>query len=425
MTEKYYRRLSNTYIFLISVSSIPLLYFSAPLLDLKMIPQMLFWFALQIISDIKPVIRLKSGKEINILTMSFVVQTSAFIVLGTAEALWVIIPAALLIEFSSAKSAEKAFFNAGQYGLCVFSAGSLFRLLKQSPENIYLDLFADLLAVLVAMSVFFLLNNFFVALVISLKSKSRFINMFFNDFKMHISYLYSLAPMGITAAMLYSPQHPYIILILLPPVVVAEQAIRKYYSLNEEAEETLKILADIIDERDEYTYSHSVRVAEYATKIAQQLGLSSDVVNEIEAASRIHDLGKVGIEDRILKKQGKLNENEFEEMKKHPAIAYRLLKNLKPYKKSAEYVLYHHVHFDGSGYPEKQSKKPAPLGSRIIAVADSFDAMTSNRTYRKTLTCDEAVTELQRCSGKQFDPKVVEAFTSVLKNEYNYKGDAC
>ncbi|MGI6705536.1 MAG: HD-GYP domain-containing protein [Clostridia bacterium] len=177
------------------------------------------------------------------------------------------------------------------------------------------------------------------------------------------------------------------------------------------------MLANIIDERDEYTYDHSDRVAEYARKIAEHLQLPLSTIDEIEMAGRIHDLGKIGIEDKILLKKSKLTEEEFEKIKKHPEIAYRLLKKLKPYKEGVNYVLYHHERMDGKGYPCGISDKAIPLGARILAVADSYDAMTTDRPYRRALSKAEAIEELRRNAGTQFDPTVVDIFIRLLEND--------
>jgi len=151
------------------------------------------------------------------------------------------------------------------------------------------------------------------------------------------------------------------------------------------------------------------------------MNLPPDDINEIEIAGQVHDLGKIGTEDRILFKTTKLNDEEYEQIKKHPAIAYRLLSNLKPYKKGAVYVLHHHERFDGKGYPAGLSGSDIPLGARILAVADSYDAMTTDRPYRRALSQSAAVDELRRCSGTQFDPKVIDTFINVLRNDYGYK----
>ena len=137
----------------------------------------------------------------------------------------------------------------------------------------------------------------------------------------------------------------------------------------------------------------------------------------------VHDLGKIGIEDNIINKNGSLTEEEYVQIKKHPEIAYDLIKNLRPYEKSSLFVLHHHEWVNGNGYPKGLKNSEIPIGAKVIGVADAFDAMTTIRPYRGAFTNDEAVIELKKCSGTQFDAKVVDALVEVLKLNNGYKED--
>lgn len=424
MKKTYLSTLSNIYIYFIGLSIIPVLFLTAPSIGHDSLPELLelvFWVFLEIAADLNP-FRIMLRQQMD-MTMSFAVQLAAVILLGTGKAVWVIIIATIIVEIISQRQWIRAFFNVGQYGLSIVATGFLYHLIKLSPDNIPVDIILDLPAILVAVSAFYAINTFFVSAVISLTSRSRLVDIFFSNFLVIIGYYYSLAPISIAASLLYIPHRPYIVLIMIPPLIMADKALRRYYSLQHEAQETLKVLAVTVDERDKYTFFHSINVAEYAKKIAEHLNLSIDEVSEIETAGQVHDLGKVGIPDCILNKESKLTYEEMEIIKKHPETAYRLLKNLKPYKKGAEYVLYHHEYYNGEGYPGSISGKDIPLGARILTVADSYDAMTTDRPYRKALPQSIAVEELVKCSGTQFDPKVVEAFIEVLKRDYGYKED--
>lgn len=275
-------------------------------------------------------------------------------------------------------------------------------------------------AVLASAAVYYILNTFLISVVISIFSRNRVFDVFFNDFKIMTSFYLSITSISVAASLLYNEQAPYNILILVPPLIMTDQALRRYYSLHKETVETLNVLADIIDERDRYTYSHSLRVAEYSGKIAQELHLSADAINEIETAGRVHDIGKIILDDSILKKSNDLQDNEYAKIKQHPVIAHRLLKNLKPYQNGAKYVLHHHERIDGKGYPGNLQGMSIPIGARIIAVSDCYDAMTSDRPYRKALPQRVAVEELKKNSGDQFDSVIVEAFIEVLKRDYGY-----
>ncbi len=414
-------RFAKVYIYVIGFSIIPLFYVNLPFAVTVNIIELLFWIVLEVVSDLKP-FRLMPKINMDI-TLSFAVQLSAFIILGTGPAVCVVIIGTLLAEIITKKEWRKALFNAGQFGLTLHVAGSLFHWLKQSPANITLDVIADLPALLVSIGVYYVFNTFFISLVISLTSEEHFFDVFFGNFKVVISHFYSLAPISIAVVLLYNSDRPYIILIMAPPLILADQALRRYCALQSEAQETLRVLAKTLDERDTYTFAHSSHVALYAAKIAEKLGLNGEKVGEIEIAGYVHDLGKVGIEDRILYKAGELTNEEYEIIKKHPVTGHMLIKNLKPYKKCAEYVLHHHERLDGNGYPNGISGNNIPLGARILCVADSYDAMTTDRPYRRALSMEAAVQEMKKCSGTQFDPEVVESFITVLKKEYGYTED--
>lgn len=416
MNKVLLSKFGNVYIFIIGFSIIPALYLTMPFIKLANIPEILFWIALEIAADLKP-FRVMYKLQMD-MTMSFAVQLSAVILLGTGPAVWTIIIATLVVEIITKRPWQRIIFNAGQYGLSLIITGFFYHLLKLSSQDVPVDIIIDMPAILISVSVYYLLNTFFISAVISLTTGDRFFDIFFSDFKIIAGYFYSLAPISIAVALLYKHDRPYIILIMIPPLVMADQALRRYYSLHREAQETMKVLATTLDERDKYTFYHSVHVAEYARKIAEQLGLSQDEANEIEMAGHVHDLGKVGIEDSILNKKGKLTDKEYDKIKNHPETAYRLLKNLKPYKKCAEYVVHHHERFDGNGYPGRIAGRSIPLGARILSVADSYDAMTTDRPYREALSQNAAICEMKVFAGIQFDPKVVEAFITVLKKDY-------
>ena len=172
-------------------------------------------------------------------------------------------------------------------------------------------------------------------------------------------------------------------------------------------------LAKAVDARDAYTGSHSERVAELAGRIARRLELDESQIELTRLAASLHDLGKLAIPEEILRKPSELNESERLVLQRHPQIGYRMLESLGV-EPIAEWVLHHHERWDGDGYPDRLRGDEIPLGARIIFVADAYDAMTSERVYRRPLSPREALEELERCSGSQFDPQIVEAFSEEL-----------
>ena len=172
-------------------------------------------------------------------------------------------------------------------------------------------------------------------------------------------------------------------------------------------------LARAVDARDVYTGSHSQRVAELAARTARRLGLPEEEVELTRLAGSLHDLGKLAIPEEILRKPGPLTDPERMVLERHPQIGFRMLESLGV-DPVADWVLHHHERWDGSGYPDGLPGESIPLGARIIFVADAYDAMTSERVYRRRVTQDEAIDELQRCSGTQFDPEIVDALALEL-----------
>ena len=180
--------------------------------------------------------------------------------------------------------------------------------------------------------------------------------------------------------------------------------------------QTMAALAHTIDAKDPDTNGHSRRVAGYTKQIAQSLGWSEQDSENAYFVALLHDIGKIGIPDAVLKKQNRLTDKEYELMKKHPAIGADILKDIKMLDGLSNGTLYHHERFDGSGYPSGLKGDEIPLIARIISVADTYDAMTSTRCYRKGMGQETALAELKKQSGRQFDPKIVNQFLKITDN---------
>lgn len=180
---------------------------------------------------------------------------------------------------------------------------------------------------------------------------------------------------------------------------------------------TIKIIISTLHEKNKRERLHSERVGEICEAIGREMGFDQEELSELKLIGLMHDIGKIGIDEKILNKDGKLTPEEYEEIKKHPEIGYRILSSANQMSDIAEYTLAHHERWDGKGYPNGISEKEIPLVSRIIAVADAYDAMTSERTYRNPLSEEAAVEELRKNAGTQFDPIIVKIFTEkVLKH---------
>src|SRR5438309_6640696 len=183
--------------------------------------------------------------------------------------------------------------------------------------------------------------------------------------------------------------------------------------------DTVTSLAFAIDAKDHYTQGHSQKVSAYAALIAEAMGMNDSEVDEIRLGAVLHDIGKVGIPESILNKNGPLNPEEWETMKSHVKFGAKILDPLTPLARIRDMVLHHHEFFDGSGYPEALTGENIPLGARIIAVADAYDTITSDRTYKKARNAKDALAELERCANAQFDARIVEIFVRVMRQQAN------
>ncbi|MGK7345380.1 MAG: HD-GYP domain-containing protein [Candidatus Nitrospinota bacterium M3_3B_026] len=179
--------------------------------------------------------------------------------------------------------------------------------------------------------------------------------------------------------------------------------------------ETTMALVSAIEAKDKYTEGHSRRVAEYSRKTALKLGLSGNEAEMVFVAGSLHDIGKIGIPDRVLSKPGVFNDEERRIMNRHSTLSANILAYIEDYKDIKEMVLSHHERYDGDGYPEGLAGEAIPLGARILAVADTFDAMTSERPYRPRMSAERAVEEIRRGMGQQFDQRVAAAFIALVE----------
>jgi putative nucleotidyltransferase with HDIG domain len=175
---------------------------------------------------------------------------------------------------------------------------------------------------------------------------------------------------------------------------------------------SIEALARAIDARDPYTYGHSARVARLSFELADEMGLPADQLIALGRASLLHDIGKIGVEDRVLRKPGPLDKRETAAMREHPVIGYEMLKGLHFLESSLEGVRHHHEHWDGSGYPDGVKGENIPLAVRVLTVADALDALTSDRPYRVAMTFPAAVRTIDAGAGNQFDPSVIRALRS-------------
>jgi HD-GYP domain-containing protein (c-di-GMP phosphodiesterase class II) len=301
-------------------------------------------------------------------------------------------------------------------------------------------------AALMAAAVAYVVNAYLVSQVSSLTSARSMLDIWLEKGRWLFPHYVVFGLLGLALALAYHGLGVTGLLAFVAPPLMMQLSIRQYVERttetvvalrrkNEELERanrdilemtetlkdtydgTLEALVTALDARDRETKGHSTRVAEYTLDVARRLQLRPDTIEweNLKRAALLHDVGKIGVSDFILHKPGPLTPEEWQEMRRHPDIGYDMLKGVRFLAGPAEIVHSHHERFDGKGYPAALAGDQIPLGARIFAVADTFDAMTSDRPYRRALPWDAARDEIVRNTGSQFDPQVVEAFLQAYE----------
>lgn len=208
---------------------------------------------------------------------------------------------------------------------------------------------------------------------------------------------------------------PFSILLFFVPILLISHSFRLYADIRQSYLTTVKTVAAAIEANDPYTKGHSERVSELTLALGKELGFPERELQKLQYVALLHDVGKIGIPERILNKPGSLTEEEYEEIKRHSAIGAEILSKIQFLSNKSEIILYHHEKYDGTGYPAGLKGTDIPVGARILSIADAYNAMTTDRPYRGAMTPMAALAELSRCSGIQFDPELVEKFKVVLR----------
>jgi putative nucleotidyltransferase with HDIG domain len=222
--------------------------------------------------------------------------------------------------------------------------------------------------------------------------------------------------LGALACVVFRAAGPLAFVAFAVPVLLTRDAFKRGLDLRASKIEAVKALSSSVDARDRYTHEHSSRVSRLACRLAREMGFPESTVEKIEGGALLHDIGKISVDTEILSKPGPLNEDEMEMIKGHPRCSADIISRLRLLRESAEIVVQHHERPDGKGYPEGLRGHEISIGARILNVADAFDAMTTDRPYRKRRSLEEAVDELSNGSGSEFDPVVVEYLMRMIED---------
>jgi HD-GYP domain-containing protein (c-di-GMP phosphodiesterase class II) len=366
---------------------------------------------LAILLELKPT-RLSFGREVSEIALSSALYLPTLLLAGWPFAVLLALFANLTSDVQLGKAWYKVLYNAANATFSLWLAGSFFNAVTsdlQSPLLVPAGLGAALLAGFLYTGTNILLVALPIATVQGLPYRSVL-----------IPYVRGVAPFfaGVTSVSVAIAAlwqiHPLSAALLLPALLTAKLAYDNYVRLRLETDNFLHALADAVDLRDPYTAQHSVRVADLARPLGERLGLQGGVLWGLHAVARVHDVGKITVPDAVLLKAGPLDPKEYEEMKGHVEAGVRILQNISLYRESLDILAQHHERLDGSGYPLGLKGDEIIFPARVLAVADAYDAMTTDRPYRRAKTPEEAVRELYRVAGKEYDLNVVRALEDEL-----------
>ncbi|HHY94024.1 MAG TPA: HD-GYP domain-containing protein [Firmicutes bacterium] len=303
-------------------------------------------------------------------------------------------------------------FNRGQLALAGASAGFVYMFLGGEVGRLRLP--GDIVPMLAAGLAYFLVNWSAVVGASSLDKGVAFWRTWASNYRWAMPNFLGLVPLGAAIAALYAEVGMVSVILAVAPLAVARQSFQRYLDVRQAYIHTISALTEALDAKDPYTRGHSDRVAEVAAAIGRRLGLAEDTIELLSYVGRLHDVGKIGVRDAILKKPGIFTAYEYAEMQTHVLVGSDIVDRISLLGEGTAWVRHHHERYDGTGFPSGLRGEEIPLGARIIAVADAFDALTSVRPYKQALRTQDALTEMHRCAGTQFDPQLVQILEEIV-----------
>lgn len=383
---------------------------SAPYSPLRVAVFMTATF-LAILLELKPT-RLSIGREVSEIALSSALYLPILLVAGWPFAVLLALFANLTSDLQLGKPWYKALYNSANATFSLWIGGLLFSQIT-GGQSAALTQPSAMGAALVSGFVYTLANICLVALPIAWVQDLPYRSILVPYLRAVAPFFAGVTSVSVAVAALWQ-LHPVSSLLLFPALLTAKLAYDNYVRLRVETDNFLHALADAVDLRDPYTAKHSIRVADLARALGERLGLQGEVLWGLHAVARVHDVGKVTIPDSVLLKAGPLSPEEYAEMKGHVEAGVRILQNISLYRDSLDILAQHHERLDGSGYPLGLKGDEIIFPARVLAVADAYDAMTTDRPYRRAKTPEEAVRELYRVAGKEYDLTVVRALEDEL-----------
>lgn len=362
---------------------------------------------------------------------SFIIQMASALLFGAWWAAIIAAGSTLFDELARGSIWIKRTFNISQRALCIVLATMVYDALGGTSPPAYLDPSANLASpavqrdlglFLVFAFVFFMVNSAAVSGAIALSSRRAYREVWSLNTRGVLAYDLLASLVAVMVAWLYVRSDQWLgfgslgLLGVIVPIIAVRHVYSLYHQLEDSGQELLQVMVKAIEARDPYTSGHSVRVSEMSRAMAVELGLPARVIEDVETAALLHDVGKIYEEFApLLRKEGRLTDEETALMQTHSGKSADLVGIISKFHGFIQdSVRHHHERWDGQGYPDGVAGKNIPLGARIILIADTIDAMTTDRPYRKRLPLDVVIAELQKCKGTQFDPELVDVVVASV-----------
>jgi HD-GYP domain-containing protein (c-di-GMP phosphodiesterase class II) len=357
----------------------------------------------------------RGSRDIASISLGSVTSLAAIFMVGTWGAVLVAWSAALARD-SEPTPGVKRLFNGAQLALSAGAAGAVYQLMGGAVGLTAADFPEVLVPILVADVVHCLVNGGLVAVVVGLDRHVSPIRVIQGTMAHSVGSYLAYGLFGVSLAVLWQGAEvgPTAALLLLLPLFVARWAYAQYAEEQRAYDRTVRALMTAVETKDFYTRGHSERVSAASVLIARVIGMREDRVQSLRYAGMLHDVGKLGVPTRVLQKNAGLTEAEFEAIQRHPGQGVEIIREID---EAVAGIRHHHERLDGRGYPMGLAGNDIPEFARVIAVADAFDSMTTTRSYRGARSVEEALAELLRCAGNQFDPRMVEALVSAVDSQ--------
>lgn len=375
--------------------------------------EILLFVTLIVIADTAQISLPRGGASIY---ASSPIDLAAIILLGPAATAIIEAVASFFSEvFVQRRPLMKIAFNVPLLIVTVGTAGLTYYAF--GPAWTSLDSPRFLVPLTVCGIVYYAVNTVSISMIIGLSTRKNPLHIWKQNYMWTFFHIFAFLPLGAIIALVYTGFGMWTILLFVIPIFLARYSFKLYLEMKEAHINTVAALASAIDANDPFTHGHSYRVSRYALRIGHAMGLSSRDLEILEYGALLHDIGKIAIQHDILLKETKLTEEDFLTLKQHPTIGADIVENLKFLKEAAILVRYHHEQPNGRGYPEGLRGDEIPIGARILLVADAFDAMTSDRPYRKGLPIEKVIEQFDTYKGEQFDREIVVLALQLIRRD--------